>query len=62
MKWLYQFVKLFLDFLTGLLQNKVLVVIAALFGGAAIFGREYVAELFQILGDLIEKVPSVFGG
>jgi len=61
MSWIYKFVKLFLDFLRDIAQNTILMIILALFIGAAIFGQEQLAQLFGILGNLLEKVPGIGG-
>ncbi len=41
-----------------LLTDKLFLLVVVVFGGTAIWGREYVAQLFDIIGDLISRAKQ----
>lgn len=42
----------------ALLRDKLFLLVVVVFGGTAIWGREYVAQMFDIIGELISKAKQ----
>lgn len=47
--------EIIVDALVALLQDKLFLTVVVVFGGTAIWGREYVASLLDMIGDLISQ-------
>ncbi len=50
--------EIIVDAVVRLLTDKWFLTVLVVFGGAAIWGREYVGSLLDMLGDLISKAKS----
>ncbi len=50
-----------LDLLTLILGNKLALLIITVFGASAIWGQEYVVQMFTIIGGFFERTASSIG-
>ncbi len=51
-----------MDLLTLIVSNKLALLIFTVFVGSAIWGQEYVAQLFEIIGKMFERAAASIGG